>query len=92
MKKLLIGVVLTVAAVGCTAQAAERSSTEPVEYEDTGITAEMVVDFGGPALTQEFCDSYYVLGYELSLMAFSEGYHEVDPSAEEMVDELVSRC
>lgn len=92
MKKLLIGVVLTVAAVGCTAQAAERSSTEPVEYGDTGITAEMVVDYAGPAMTQEFCDNYYVLGYELSLAAFSEGYTEPDPSAQEMVDELVSRC
>jgi hypothetical protein len=91
VKKLLIGAVLTVAAVGCTAQAAERSSTEPVEY-DSGITAEMVVDFAGPAMTAEFCRNYEVLGYELSLAAFSQGYTEVDPSAEEMVDELVSRC
>jgi hypothetical protein len=93
MKKLIIAVVLTVAAVGCTAQAAEQDSTPVSGYDsEPEITAEMVVDFGGPALTAEFCDSYYVLGYDLSLMAFSEGYHEVDPSAEEMVDELVSRC
>jgi hypothetical protein len=92
MKKLIIAVVLTVAAVGCTAQAAEKSSvTEPVEY-NSEITAEMVVDFGGPALVAQFCDSYEVLGYELSLAAFEQGYTEVDPSAEEMVDELASRC
>jgi hypothetical protein len=93
MRKLLIGVVLTVAAVGCTAQAAERDSEPVSDYgSEPEITAEMVVDFGGPALTAEFCDSYYVLGYDLSLAAFSEGYHEADPSAAEMVDELVSRC
>jgi hypothetical protein len=91
VKQLLIGVVLTVAAVGCTAQAAEQPSSAPVEY-DSGITAEMVVDFAGPAMTAEFCRNYDMLGYELSLVAFSEGYTEVDPSAEEMVDELVSRC
>jgi hypothetical protein len=92
VKKLLIGVVLMVAAVGCTAQAAEQPSSAPVEYEDTGITAEMLVDFSGPAMVEEFCDNYELLGYELSLAAFSEGYTELDPSAEEVVDELVSRC
>jgi hypothetical protein len=94
VKKLLIAVVLTVAAVGCTAQATEQPSSTPVEYEteDTGITAEMLVDFSGPALVADFCDNYDVLGYELALMAFSEGYTETDPSAQEVVDELISRC
>jgi hypothetical protein len=91
-KKLLIVVVLMVAAVGCTAQAAEQPSSAPVEYEDSGITAEMLVDYAGPSMTAEFCANYDILGYELSLAAFEQGYNEPDPSAQEVVDELVSRC
>ena len=60
------------------------------EYE---VTADEVVDVMGPAAEAEFCGYYDQLGYSAGFTAFEGGYGSgQDPSAQEVYDELVSRC
>jgi hypothetical protein len=57
------------------------------------ITPAMVVDasFTKKELAR-FCDAYNLVGYDLGLAAFENGYDESDPPAEEVYLEAVSRC
>ncbi|HEX9431009.1 MAG TPA: hypothetical protein VF944_11595 [Candidatus Bathyarchaeia archaeon] len=55
----------------------------------------MIVDItiaGNPNTLVKFCHAYRVVGYDLALAAFKDGYDETDPSAEEVFREAVSRC
>ena len=77
--------------------AAER---EPVPYEapvDAGtsyeISADDVVDAMGSSQQVEFCRISGQLTYGAALEAFAGGYGtSQDPSAQEVFDELLSRC
>lgn len=60
---------------------------------DDTITAAMVVDAMQESQRQEFCTAYFTLNdYDLGLQFFSRHYDVPDPSAEEVFDELLSRC
>lgn len=57
------------------------------------ISAELVVDTMDSATVEQFCTGYFNVGdYDLAFEAFRVGYSEPDPSAEEVFDELLTRC
>ena len=67
--------------------------SDPIDASEFEIPAELVVDAMGSDTISEFCVAYFNVGdYDLSLDAFSQGYVELDPSAEEVFDELLTRC
>jgi hypothetical protein len=73
------------------------ASSAPISSVDSGtsyeITAEDVVDVMSTTTVTNFCNAYYAIGdYEVGLAQFSEGYTQSNPSAEEVFDELLSRC
>jgi hypothetical protein len=73
---------------------------EPDEPATVAVTADMVVDTLGAATITRMCDAYDELLQYLSpsaahaagVDAFSTNYHHTDPSAEEVFDEILSRC
>jgi hypothetical protein len=73
------------------------TASAPMSSVDSGpsyeITAEDVVDVMPTTTVTNFCNAYYTIGdYEVGLAQFSEGYTQSNPSAEEVFDELLSRC
>ena len=69
---------------------------EPIDTTDEPeieITAEMVVDIMDPEAVQGTCDAMDIVGdYDLALSAFKTGYKSAEPPANEVLDEILSRC
>lgn len=90
----VLGGLLLISAIsgaGETSTDTPTSVTSDTTYE---VTAQDVVDVMDPDQVDAFCTAYYTLGdYELALEQFKEGYGSgQDPSAEEVMDELLVRC
>jgi hypothetical protein len=70
------------------------SIDEPVGDTGFEITPEFLVDTMGSKQVEAFCTGYIgVADHDLALSSFAEGYGtDQDPSAEEVFDELLSRC
>ena len=93
MKKALMA--LAAVAVISTACGSTDTSPEPtsggVSYE---VTADDVVDATAPSVVDTFCTLYDEIGdYTAALGAFADGYGtSQNPSAQEVFDEMLSRC
>lgn len=85
--------ILAVVVLALVNSAAKDEPLQPSEPVDVSVTAEMVADTISTTQLQEFCDAYFGIGdYGAALEAFEDGYTELEPTAEEVFDELLTRC
>ena len=79
------------------APAAPAPSDEPTNDPTITITAKDVVDFMGPKAVSKFCDAYFTIGdYDTAFHMFKKGFDSETfpgaPSAQDVFDEVLSRC
>lgn len=93
----VVGVLILGASLGeedtATTPSAPNVTTNSDPAPEIEITAAMIVDVMGSDTVDEFCTNYFLIGdYDMAFAGFSQGYNEPDPSAEEVFDELLTRC
>jgi hypothetical protein len=95
----IIGGLLVLGAIGNAIEdkdttSSSSSSTYEAPSNPYDVTAEDVVDIMQPSAVSEFCREYDLIGdYDAALYAFTGGYGpRQDPSAQEVFDEMLSRC
>jgi hypothetical protein len=94
MKKALIAlaaVAVIFTACGSSTDTSPEPASGGVSYE---VTADDVVDAAAPGVVDTFCTLYDDIGnYDAALDAFADGYGtSQNPSAQEVFDEILSRC
>jgi hypothetical protein len=92
---IIAAVVVLLSIIGSSKEASTSSTTDYTSTStvDDAVTAEMVVDAMTASDKSGFCSAYYTLNdYDLALQFFSRNYDVVTPSAQDVFDELLSRC
>jgi hypothetical protein len=96
MRKFLIGiaVVSAIAFTACTETDTPTYDPAPVGATSYEVTADDVVDAAPAGVVDTFCTLYDDIGsYDAALAAFADGYGtSQNPSAQEVFDEILSRC
>ena len=85
----------TVFTAACTKTVYEPAPTfEPVPATVSSADVVDYMEAESPGTVQQFCYLYVQIGdYDVAFAAFSDGYgYGQDPPAEEVFDELLSRC